>query len=107
MSIPARPRAKAASAKESSCAAASTIICRTAGLYWWLSRRSGIRWGEKVPAAIGTVADRLAVGDRMAALNEEGAVLEGDRAEAAAGGAGLLRAEALGLLLQEGGEGAL
>ena len=67
---------------------------------------SRVRWGEKVPAAVGTVADRLAVGDLLSAGEVEGAVLAPHPAGPATGGARLLLAEGLGLLLQEGGQGA-
>ena len=43
----------------------------------------------------------------MAALDGQGPVLVVDGAEAAAGGAGLLGGEGLGLLLQRGCQGAL
>ena len=68
---------------------------------------SRVRWGEKVPAAVGTVADRLAVGDLLSAGEVEGAVLAPHPAGPATGGARLLLAEGLRLLFQEGGERAL
>jgi hypothetical protein len=71
-----------------------------------LSRRSGIRRGEKVPAAVGTVAHGLVEGE-LTAFDGQGAGFGADRAKAATVGAGLLRGEGLGLLLREGGEGTL
>jgi hypothetical protein len=70
-----------------------------------LSRRREVRRGEKVPATVGTVANRLVEGE-LAALDGKGAVLGGNRAESAAIRAGLLGGESLGLVLQEGVEGA-
>jgi hypothetical protein len=52
------------------------------------------------------VADGLVVGDGAAA-GDEGARLAADGAEVAAGGARALRGQGLGLLPQQGGEGAL
>jgi hypothetical protein len=53
------------------------------------------------------VADRLAVGDLLSAVEVEGAVFAAHQARPATGGARLLLAEGLSLLLQKGGEGAL
>ena len=47
------------------------------------------------------------MGDGVAVLKVQGAVLAGNRAEAAALGAGLLGTQGVGLTLQEGFEGAL
>ena len=71
----------------------------------WPSRRSRVRWGEKVPAAAETVADRLVVVNGTGA-DREGAFLALDGTKASAGGAGLLSAEAMRLLFQESAEGA-
>ena len=71
-----------------------------------MSRRKAVRRGEKVPAAVGTVAHRL-VERELAALDGQGSVLVVDRARSAAVGAGLLGAKGLGLLLQKGTQGAL
>jgi len=71
----------------------------------WLSRRWPGRRGEKVPAAVGTVANRFVEGD-PAALNGQGSVLVADATKGTARRTRLLRAEGLGLLLQESAEGA-
>ena len=52
------------------------------------------------------MGDGFAVGEG-AAVADQRAWLVGDRAQLAAGGAGVVGGEGLGLLLQEGGEGAL
>jgi hypothetical protein len=72
-----------------------------------LSSCSWVLWGEKVPAAVGTVANRLVVGDLLSAVEAEGAVLASHQAQASAGRTGLLLPEGVGLLFEEGGEGAL
>src|SRR5262245_9095268 len=64
------------------------------------------RWGEKVPAAVGTVADRFAL-LQLGALHLQGAFLPADDAGASAIGTELLLAQGIGLLFQEGLEGAL
>src|SRR5262245_18358027 len=64
------------------------------------------RWGEKVPAAVGTVADRFAL-LQLGALHLQGAFLPADHAGAYAIGTELLLAQGIGLLFQEGLEGAL
>src|SRR5262245_19691099 len=64
------------------------------------------RWGEKVPAAVGTVADRLAL-LQLGALHLQGAFLPADDAGASAIGTELLLAQGIGLLFQEGLQGAL
>jgi hypothetical protein len=71
-----------------------------------LSRRREVLRGEKVPAAVGTVANRLVEGD-VAALDGQGSVLVANRAESAAVGAGLLDPQGLGLLLKASAQGAL
>lgn len=48
-----------------------------------MSRRKEIRRGEKVPATVGTMADRLVKGE-LAALGDQGSVLIGDGTEASA-----------------------
>jgi len=53
------------------------------------------------------VADRLVEGQLLAALDGQGPVLAADGARAATVGARLLGGEGPGVLLQEGGEGAL
>jgi hypothetical protein len=50
------------------------------------------------------VTDRLALGERAGA-HGQGSVLASDRAEASAVGTGLLGAQPLGLLFQQGGQG--
>lgn len=72
-----------------------------------MSSCSWVRWGEKVPAAVGTVAHRLAVGNWLSALEVEGAVFPSHEARPATGGARLLLAEGSSLLFQEGRESAL
>jgi hypothetical protein len=69
-----------------------------------LSRRRPVRWGKKVPAAVGAVAKRLLMLDLLAAVDVQGPCLSLHAAGSAAVGARLLRAEGLGLLLQSGGE---
>ncbi len=71
-----------------------------------MSSRNAVRRGEKVPAAVGTVADGLAQRE-LAALDGQRSVLVVDQAVPATVGAGRLGTEGLGLLLQEGAEGAL
>jgi hypothetical protein len=53
------------------------------------------------------VAEGLVIGEGAPVAAGQGAGFVGERAEVAAVGAGLLGREGLGLLLQEGGEGAL
>jgi hypothetical protein len=65
-----------------------------------------VRRGEKVPAADGTVGYRFVVLDGLAGVDMQLVGLPPDGAEGAASRAGLLRAEGVGLLFQEGGEGA-
>src|SRR5437773_1600408 len=62
------------------------------------------RWGEKVPATVGTVADRFALLQGRA-LHLEGTFLATQQTKASAVGAGPLLAQRLGLLLQEGLQG--
>src|SRR5215468_8228696 len=64
------------------------------------------RWGEKVPAAVGTVANRFAR-LQSGVLHLEGPWFAMDGTEPTAGGAGLLLAQGVGLLFQEGLQGAL
>src|SRR5215510_8310711 len=64
------------------------------------------RWGEKVPAAVGTVADRFAL-LQLGALHLQGAFLPADDAGASAIGTELLLAQGIGLLFQESLEGVL
>jgi hypothetical protein len=63
------------------------------------------RWGEKVPAAVGTVADRFAL-LQGGALHLEGAGLTADDTGASARGTGLLFSQGVGLLFQESLQGA-
>ncbi len=72
-----------------------------------MSRRRGVRRGEKVPTAGGTVADRVVGLDGLAGLDDEGSGVGGPRAEASAGRAGELVGQVVGLAVEEGGEGAL
>jgi hypothetical protein len=72
-----------------------------------LSSCSCVRWGEKVPAAVGTVAEGLAVRDLLSAVEVEGAVVVSHQAGPSAVGARLVLTEGDGLLFEEGGEGAL
>jgi hypothetical protein len=53
------------------------------------------------------VADWFAEGELVAALDSHGSLLAADGAKAATVGAGLLGGESLGVVFQEGGEGAL
>src|SRR5262249_11311583 len=64
------------------------------------------RWGEKVPAAVGTVADRFAL-VQSGALHLKRALLPADDTEASAVGARPLLTQSLGLLFQESLQGAL
>lgn len=48
-----------------------------------MSRRKEIRRGEKVPATVGTMADRFVKGE-LTALGDQGSVLVGDGTEASA-----------------------
>src|SRR5438552_145232 len=64
------------------------------------------RWGEKVPAAAGTVADRFAW-LQLSALHLEWAFLPAEGTRPSAVGTGLLLAQSLGLLFEEGVQGAL
>ena len=63
------------------------------------------RRGEKVPAAVGTVANRL-VESELAALDGQGSVLVADGTKVAAVGAGLFGSQRLRLLLHKRGKGA-
>jgi hypothetical protein len=71
-----------------------------------LSRRREVRRGEKVPATVGTVADGL-VESELSVFDGQRPVFDCHGAEPATGGAGLLGGQALGLLLQEGGQSPL
>lgn len=64
------------------------------------------RWGEKVPATVGTVADRFAV-LQVRALHLKGAFLTAEGTKSSAVGTGLLFAQGGGLLFEEGLQGAL
>jgi hypothetical protein len=64
------------------------------------------RWGEKVPAAVGTVANWLAL-LQSCALHLERAFLTAGDARSSAIGTGLLLAQGIGLLFEEGVQGAL
>src|SRR5262245_27448739 len=62
------------------------------------------RWGKKVPATVGTMADRFALLHSYA-LNLQRALLATEQTKASAVGAGPLLAQRLGLLLQKGLQG--
>src|SRR4051794_9981196 len=64
------------------------------------------RWGEKVPATVGTVAERFAL-LQLGALYLERAFLSAEGTRASAVGTGLLLAQGVGLLFEEGLQGAL
>lgn len=64
------------------------------------------RWGEKVPAAVGTVADRFAL-LQSGALHLKRAFLAADSTGSSTVGTGSLFAEGDGLPLQEGLQGSL
>jgi hypothetical protein len=64
------------------------------------------RWGEKVPATVGTVADRFAL-SHLCALNLERAFLTTEGTRSSAVGTGLLLTQGVGLLFEEGLQGAL
>lgn len=64
------------------------------------------RRGEKVPAAVGTAADRLAL-SQLCALHLERALLRAQGARAPAVGTGLLLTQGVGLLFEKGLQGAL
>src|SRR6185369_5802264 len=64
------------------------------------------RWGEKVPATVGTVADGFAL-LHSCALHLEGAWLAADDTGASAVGTGLVLTQGIGLLFQKGLQGAL
>jgi len=55
---------RAANSNDGSTAPAWTILASTEGLYPWASSLRLVRWGEKVPAAGGTVCDGFVEGDR-------------------------------------------
>lgn len=63
------------------------------------------RWGKKVPATVGTVTHRFAL-LQLGALRLEGTLLAAEDTKASAVGTGPLLAQRLGLLLQEGLQGA-
>src|SRR5947199_9080146 len=63
-----------------------------------------VRWGEKVPATVGTVADRFAL-LQGGPLHLEGALLTAEGARPSAVGTGLLLAQGLRLLVEEGLQG--
>ena len=64
------------------------------------------RWGEKVPAAVGTMANRFAL-LQSCALHLERALLPAGDTRSSAIGTGLLLAQGVGLLFEEGVQGAL
>jgi hypothetical protein len=64
------------------------------------------RWGEKVPAAVGTVAERLSL-PQLCALDLERALLAAEGTRPPAFGTGLVLAQRLGLLFEERLQGAL
>ena len=68
------------------------------------------RWGEKVPAAVGTVAERFALLyllHKQCALDMERALLTADGTRPPALRTGLVLAQRLGLLFEHGLQGAL
>ena len=76
----------------------------------WLSTKPSTLYSDepkKIPATGRAVGGGFAVGERAAVGGRQGAWLVIDRAGASAGGAGDLRRQGLGLLLQKGGERAL
>jgi hypothetical protein len=81
------------------------IIFKTVGLYSWLSRRSEVRRGEKVPSTFGTVANRFVELENLSGIDSEWSVLVFDGAECPALRAGEFVWECPGLLLQERGDG--
>lgn len=103
---PLRPNAKAASAYDCSRAAAVTIARSRDGLYPCPSSRRIGRWGEKVPPAVGTVADRFVLPE-FDPLGSQGSLLTLDGTGPPAVGAGLLIAQGGGLTVEEGSEGAV
>src|SRR5580704_10614325 len=86
---------------------ASTIFFKTLGLKLWLSRRSDVRRGEKVPVALGTVADRFVQLEDLSGFERKWSVVVVDPAARAALRARLVVGECLGFLVQERGNQAL
>jgi hypothetical protein len=82
---------------------ASAIFFKTLGLKLWLSRRSDVRRGEKVPVALGTVADRLVELEDLSRVERERPVVVVDPAARTALGASLVVGECLGFRVQERG----
>ena len=62
------------------------------------------RWGEKVPAAVGTVANRFAL-LQLAALHVKGAILAAEGTMPSTLGTGLLFPQGNGLLFEKGLQG--
>jgi hypothetical protein len=98
--------ANAASANEPNRAAAVTIARSRDGLYPCPSSRRIGRWGEKVPPAVGAVADRFVLPE-FDALGSQGSLLTLDGTGPSAVGTGLLIAQGGGLTVEEGSEGAV
>jgi hypothetical protein len=98
--------ASVASANEENLAAAVTTRSMTDELKACSSRPNGIRRGEKVPAAVGTVGDAFDLLDR-GSLGSEGAGAWLGGASPTAVGTGLLTGELGGLLPEEQFECAL
>jgi hypothetical protein len=82
---------------------ASAIFLKTLGLKLWLSRRSEVRRGEKVPLAFGTVADRFVELEDLSCFERERSVVVVDAAARAALRARLVVGECLGFRVQERG----
>ena len=72
-----------------------------------MSSRSDVRRGEKVPAAVGTMGNRLFGLKGLAGLDDERTDVSGARAKPVAGRTGELVGQAAGLLAEEGVQGAL
>ena len=82
---------------------ASAIFFKTLGLKLWLSRRSDVRRGKKVPVTFGTVADRFVQLEDLPGFEREWSVMIVDPAARAALRARLVIGECLGFLVQERG----